>query len=200
MKTRAPEFRALIIIFGSAGPVISTRRSSRSRGCRRDVPLGRPDLGGGRREVRLDPGVELLLAVLAGLEQPDPLVAEAALEVGDERQRVGRQDLVGAGDVDVLDDDRRIGLGGHALIVGRGSVAVCVVVVFRLVLGDPDLHDPAHEVERDRPAGRESDRSLAGEVRRQLRRQGLDDRVARREQAVVLLEGVVRDEELAVPS
>ena len=32
MKTRAPEFRALIIIFGSAGPVISTRRSSRSAG------------------------------------------------------------------------------------------------------------------------------------------------------------------------
>ena len=32
MKTFAPEFRALIIIFGSAGPVISTRRSSRSAG------------------------------------------------------------------------------------------------------------------------------------------------------------------------
>ena len=34
MKTRAPELRALIIIFGSAGPVISTRRSSRSAGAR----------------------------------------------------------------------------------------------------------------------------------------------------------------------
>ena len=32
MNTRAPELSALIIIFGSAGPVISTRRSSRSAG------------------------------------------------------------------------------------------------------------------------------------------------------------------------
>ena len=32
MKTLAPELRALIIIFGSTGPVISTRRSSRSAG------------------------------------------------------------------------------------------------------------------------------------------------------------------------
>ena len=32
MNTRAPEFSALIIILGSAGPVISTRRSSKSAG------------------------------------------------------------------------------------------------------------------------------------------------------------------------
>ena len=32
MKTRAPELRALMSILGSAGPVISTRRSSRSAG------------------------------------------------------------------------------------------------------------------------------------------------------------------------
>ena len=32
MNTFAPELSALIIIFGSAGPVISTRRSSRSAG------------------------------------------------------------------------------------------------------------------------------------------------------------------------
>jgi hypothetical protein len=32
MKTRAPELSALIIIFGSAGPVISSRRSASSGG------------------------------------------------------------------------------------------------------------------------------------------------------------------------
>ncbi len=32
MNIRAPEFSALIVILGSAGPVISTRRSRRSRG------------------------------------------------------------------------------------------------------------------------------------------------------------------------
>ncbi len=32
MNTLAPELSALIIILGSAGPVISTRRSSRSAG------------------------------------------------------------------------------------------------------------------------------------------------------------------------
>ena len=48
MNTRAPELRALIIIFGSAGPVISTRRSSRSGGAGGDRPVGAADLRGRR--------------------------------------------------------------------------------------------------------------------------------------------------------
>ena len=39
MKTVAPEFSALTIILRSTGPVISTRRSSRSLGDRRDLPV-----------------------------------------------------------------------------------------------------------------------------------------------------------------
>jgi hypothetical protein len=44
MNTFAPEFRALIIIFFSAGPVISTRRSSRScgAGATRQSPVAGP--------------------------------------------------------------------------------------------------------------------------------------------------------------
>ena len=39
MKTLAPELSALIVIFGSAGPVISTRRSFRSSGAGGDRPV-----------------------------------------------------------------------------------------------------------------------------------------------------------------
>ena len=104
MKTRAPELRALIIIFGSAGPgdldppIVEVGRR------RRDGPVGRADVGGRDREVRQDAGVELLLALLASLEKRDPLAPEPPLQVGDEGERLGGQDLVvrgdGAGDVD----------------------------------------------------------------------------------------------------
>ena len=63
MKTRAPEFRALIIIFGSAGPVISTRRSSRSAGAGADRPVAVADLGGRRVEVEARAGVDRRLPV-----------------------------------------------------------------------------------------------------------------------------------------
>ena len=92
MNTRAPEFRALIIIFGSAGPVISTRRSSRSAGAGRDGPVGladvarrRPGSRAGRRR-RARPGVP------GGVEEVEPDRPEPALEVGDEGERVVGQD------------------------------------------------------------------------------------------------------------
>ena len=43
MNTFAPEFRALMTILRSTGPVISTRRSRRSAGIGRDLPLGFAD-------------------------------------------------------------------------------------------------------------------------------------------------------------
>jgi hypothetical protein len=64
------------------------------------------------------------------------------------------------------------------------------------ILGDPDPDDLRHEFDRDRHADREADRPLAAEVRRQLVAAGFDDRVARREEAVVAPVGVERDEEL----
>ena len=98
MKTRAPELRALIIIFGSAGPVISTRRSSRSAGAGATVQSVVADVARRDEEVGPDAGVELRLALLAALEELEPARAEPALEVGDERQRVVGQDPVGARD------------------------------------------------------------------------------------------------------
>ena len=52
MNTRAPELSALIIILGSAGPVISTRRSSKSARCRGDGPVRLADLAASRRGSR----------------------------------------------------------------------------------------------------------------------------------------------------
>ena len=66
MKTLAPEFRALIIIFGSTGPVISTRRSSRSAGAGATRQSGseRTSWVFGRKSGS-SPGVESRLAVVA---------------------------------------------------------------------------------------------------------------------------------------
>ena len=52
MNTRAPELSALIIILGSAGPVISTRRSSRSAGAGRHRPVVLADVARRHEEVR----------------------------------------------------------------------------------------------------------------------------------------------------
>ena len=69
MKTRAPELSALIIILRSTGPVISTRRSSRSAGggatCQ--SPSRTPRVSG--RKSGSAPRVELGLALAPALEQ-----------------------------------------------------------------------------------------------------------------------------------
>ena len=94
MNTLAPELSALITILRSTGPVISTRRSAISSGdgatCQSplaDVARLGQEVGQlARREARcaLDPAREHLA----------PPLAELALEVGQERERVGREDVV----------------------------------------------------------------------------------------------------------
>ena len=98
MKTRAPELSALIIILGSAGPVISTRRSSRSAGAGATRPVALADVACRDQEVRPDAGIELGLALLAATQEVEAERPEPALEVGHERERVVGQDLVGARD------------------------------------------------------------------------------------------------------
>ena len=88
MNTRAPELRALIIIFGSAGPVISTRRSSRSAGA-----------GATRQSAARTSAVATGKSGISpassssggprGLEQRDRARAEAPVQVGDEREGSG---------------------------------------------------------------------------------------------------------------
>ena len=97
MKTRAPELSALIIIFGSAGPVISTRRSSKSAGAGATVQsASRISRVPGRKSSR-SPASSAACRSCAPVEQVQPDVAEAALEVGDERQRLVGQDALSAG-------------------------------------------------------------------------------------------------------
>ena len=98
MKTLAPELRALIIIFGSAGPVISTRRSSRSAGAGATVQAECADLPRRDQEVGAGSGVQFGLAFVTPLEQVEPDRPEPALEVGHERERVLGQDAIVARD------------------------------------------------------------------------------------------------------
>ena len=107
MNTRAPELSALISIFGSAGPVISTRRSSRSGGAGATVQAASRTSRVADREVGPDARIELDLALLAAAEQVQPGRTEAALEVGHERERVVGQDPVGARDVAAPELDAR---------------------------------------------------------------------------------------------
>ena len=69
MKTLAPELSALMTIFGSAGPVSSTRRSFEVGGRGRDRPLGLAQLPRLLRERRPLAGGEARLALVARLEQ-----------------------------------------------------------------------------------------------------------------------------------
>ena len=62
MKTLAPEFKALMIIFRSVGPVISTRRSCKVGGNRRHRPVALADGLGLGKEVGELAGVEFPLA------------------------------------------------------------------------------------------------------------------------------------------
>ena len=98
MNTRAPELRALIIIFGSAGPVISTRRSSRSAGAGATVQSASRTSRVATRKSGTHARIELGLALLAPPEQVEPDRPEPPLEVGHEGERVVGQDPVDAGD------------------------------------------------------------------------------------------------------
>ena len=71
MKTRAPELRALIIILASAGPVISTRRSSKSAGAGATVQsLARTSRVPGRKSGR-SPASRAAWRSTPALEQVD---------------------------------------------------------------------------------------------------------------------------------
>ena len=73
-------------------PVVEVRRG------RRDPPLGRPDLRGGGQEVRPLACRDPRVALCPPSQQGRALGAEPALQVGEEGDRVGRQDVRGARD------------------------------------------------------------------------------------------------------
>ena len=122
MKTFAPELSALTIILRSTGPVISTRRSSRSAGIRRDLPIGFPNGAGFGQKIRRLARVEQLLPLGAARERRQPPGVEAAMQLSEEGQGVGGQDFVvtrprGCAKLDVVE----FRLGVHiGLPVGRG--------------------------------------------------------------------------------
>ena len=94
MKTFAPELSALMIILRSTGPVISTRRSCDVGRDRRAGPVAFADRARLGQEVGQLAGVELAPGALRALRQQllAP-AAERALQLGHERERLGRQDL-----------------------------------------------------------------------------------------------------------
>ena len=79
MKTLAPQLSALMIILRSTGPVISTRRSCRSAGDRRDGPLLGADLGRLGQKIGKAPGIDLAAAA--------PRARPAAPAAGDSNRR-----------------------------------------------------------------------------------------------------------------
>ena len=87
MKTFAPELSALMIILRSTGPVISTRRSSRSAGSGATVHVGFADGGGFGEEVGALAGVE---AKLAGFARGEEFLA-ARVELALEQRRRRRE-------------------------------------------------------------------------------------------------------------
>ena len=96
MNTFAPELSALMIILRSAGPVISTRRSSRSAGIGATVQS--PSRMSRRlgQEVGQLARIEALLPLAAQRQQAPARAVEAAVQLGEEVQRGRAQDLVDA--------------------------------------------------------------------------------------------------------
>src|SRR5262249_55869333 len=103
-QTFAPELSALIVIFRSVGPVISTRRSTRpGAGAGTRQRLSSLMRRGSRRQTRGPPagracqraaGGQVLLGGRAGGQQLCPLAAELTLERGDQLQRFRGEDLL----------------------------------------------------------------------------------------------------------
>ena len=81
-QTFAPELRALIVIFRSVGPVISTRPVGQARRRRRDSP-GRVLADGGRlgQEVQIRPAAEQRLAAAPRGEQLVAALGERVMQV-----------------------------------------------------------------------------------------------------------------------
>ena len=120
MKTRAPELSALITIFRSVGPVISTRRSCRSGGRLRDPPRRSSRIPRvSSRKSGSSPASSRSCRAARAAEQLLPPAAERALEVGDERQRVAGEDSVVDDLPAELDACREIGHRGRTLALLR---------------------------------------------------------------------------------
>ena len=119
----------MIIILGSAGPVISTRRSSRSAGAGATAQSPSRTSPGPGEEVGPHAGIERGLALLAAAQQVQANGTEPALEVGDERERIVGQDALRAGDGRAGDGDA--GRGHHDFAPRRtvASMRPCGSVV-----------------------------------------------------------------------
>ena len=90
MNTDARESRALMMVFGSAGPVISTRRSSKRAGAgaiRHFVPA---QLEGFRKEACISPS-SIDAGARPGRRGGAALRAEMAVELAHEGQRGGSE-------------------------------------------------------------------------------------------------------------
>ena len=84
-QTLAPELSALMVIFRSVGPVISTRRSTRPGRGRGHPPVRVvPDGPGGGQEVEHRPGGQFLLPGRPGGEQLGAAAAELPLQRRDQ--------------------------------------------------------------------------------------------------------------------
>ena len=101
MKTRAPELSALIIILRSTGPVISTRRSSRSRRRRCHLPLrvanatqSRPGNPAARRRHAPRAPADARSRAASSVRRRS---IEPAVQRRDEGERVGREHRSAAG-------------------------------------------------------------------------------------------------------
>ena len=121
--TLAPELSALIVIFLSVGPVISTRRSA-SPGAGDATCQERSSLTwlGLRQEVQRRAGDELLLAAGPGGEELARAAGQLPVQGRDQGERLAGQDLVvpvagRAGDLDAL------GLGHAWLLPVAGNIA-----------------------------------------------------------------------------
>ncbi len=129
MNTRAPELSALISILGSAGPVISTRRSSKSAGAGATVQADSRTSRVATRKSGRTPASSSRWrswrrSMSAIRDGPEPSV-----EVGDERQGVLGQDAVLARDgiAAQLDPRRRHGQPSPRRTVA--SISPCGSVV-----------------------------------------------------------------------
>ena len=97
MKTLAPELRALIIIFRSTGPVISTRRSASGLGASGTVQTPVADTYRFGEEVRALPCIKAGLVLRSCSEQGPAATFEGPVQAGDELDRLRSENPLGFG-------------------------------------------------------------------------------------------------------
>ena len=93
MKVEAPELSALITILRSVGPVISTRRSSRSFGCGAIFQSASRIVFRLRQEIGRLPASNSFCRAARAREQLLAARLELAVQLGDELERFRAQDL-----------------------------------------------------------------------------------------------------------